>query len=175
MTIEEYLELEEGFTIKHEYVAGEIYALAGASGRHNRIANNVSSLLWLAARGSGCRVYQSDMKVRAAEDLCYYPDVVVSCAPEPEDPYYVEEYPCLIVEVVSTSTESTDRREKLAAYKRMPGLKSYLIVAQERRWVERHFRDGDGVWNRADLVEGSFPVPCPPGARLWLDEIYEGI
>ncbi len=80
-----------------------------------------------------------------------------------------------MAEVVASSTETTDRREKLAAYKRMLGLEAYLIVSQDRRWVERHFRGEDGVWRRADHVdEGRFSVPCPE-TRLTLDETYEGL
>ena len=101
------------------------------------------------------------VKLTAAVDTVYYPHVMVACGSEPEDPY-VEHDPCLVVEVVFSSTEMTDRREKLAAYKRMPGLEAYLIVSQDRKWVERHFRTGDGTWRRADLLdEGRFSAPCP--------------
>jgi Uma2 family endonuclease len=80
-----------------------------------------------------------------------------------------------VVEVASPSTETTDRREKLAAYKRMPGLRAYLIVAQDRRWVETHLRGEDNVWHRGDLVdEGRFSVTCPE-TELSLAEIYEGL
>lgn len=176
LSVEEYLDLEACATVKHEYVAGEVYALAGASGRHNRVVSNISGHLWSASRGGPCRVYTNDMKLRAADDLFYYPDVMVSCGPEPEDPYYVEEDPCLVIEVTSPSTEPIDRREKLAAYKRMPTLKAYLIVDQERMWVERHFRDEERTWRRADLVdEGRFPICCPPQTELSLAEIYEGL
>jgi Uma2 family endonuclease len=87
----------------------------------------------------------------------------------------VENEPCLVVEVVSSSTETTDRREKLATYKRMPGLEAYLIVSQDRQWVERHFRADGGTWSRADLVdEGRVPIPCPE-TELSLEQIYEGL
>ena len=77
--------------------------------------------------------------------------------------------------MASSSTETTDRREKLAAYKRMTGLKAYLIVAQDRRWVESHVRGDNSVWLRGDLVdEGRFSVPCP-GTELTLAQIYEGL
>ena len=80
-----------------------------------------------------------------------------------------------MAEVVPQNTETTDRREKLAAYKRMPGLEAHLIVSQERVWVERHFRGEDGVWRRSDLVDaGHFPIPCPE-TEFSLDEIYEGL
>lgn len=174
LTVEEYMKLEEGATVRHEYVAGEIHAMTGATKRHNRIVGNISDRLRSAARGSDCRVYTETVKLRTAEDLIYYPDVMVACSPESEDPY-VEEDPSLVVEVVSSSTETTDRREKLAAYKRIPNLEAYLIVAQDRNWVERHFRDENGVWQRADLVDqGELPIPRPD-MKLSLADIYEGL
>jgi Uma2 family endonuclease len=174
LTVEEYMKLEESATVRHEYVAGEIFAMVGATKRHNRIIGNISSHLWAAARGGPCRVYSESVKLRVADDVIYYPDMMVACGPEGDDPL-VEDNPCLMVEVASPSSETTDRREKLAAYKRMPGLEAYLIISQDRRWVERHFRDEDHIWRRADLVdEGRFPVPCPK-TELSLAEIYEGL
>ncbi len=174
LTVEEYLKLEESATVRHEYLAGEIHAMVGATKRHNRIIGNISGRLWNAVRGGDCRVYTESVKVRVAEDVIYYPDVMVACGPEDGDPL-VEHEPCLIVEVISPRTETTDRREKLAAYKRMPSLEAYLITAQDRRWVERHFRDENGVWQRGDLVdEGELPIPCPE-TKLSLDDIYEGL
>jgi Uma2 family endonuclease len=174
LTVEEYLQLEELATVRHEYVAGEIHAMTGATRRHNRIAGNVYAALLGAARGGKCRVYVETVKLRVAADTVYYPDVMVACGSEPEDPY-VESEPCLVIEVVSSSTETTDRREKLAAYKRMPGLDAYLIISQNRRWVEHHFRAEGGTWRRADLVdEGRFSVPCPE-TELALEDIYEGL
>ena len=81
VTVEEYLELEKTSSVKHEYVAGEIHAMVGASRRHNRIAVNILRRLADAAEGGPCRVYISDMKLRAAEDVFYYPDVMVACVP----------------------------------------------------------------------------------------------
>jgi Uma2 family endonuclease len=174
LTVEEYLKLEESATVRHEYLGGEIFAMVGATKRHNRIIGNIFSHLWGAARGGDCRVYTESVKLRVADDVIYYPDLMVACGPEGDDPL-VENDPSLVVEVASPSTETTDRREKLAAYKRMPGLRAYLIVAQDRRWVERHFRAEDGPWRRAGLVdEGNFPVPCPE-TTLSLAEIYEGL
>ncbi len=174
MSVEEYLELERDSEVRHEYVGGVLYAMSGASRRHNAIASNISSLLWIDARGGPCRVYQSDMKVLTPDGPFYYPDVVVACGEAPEDEYY-EDSPCLLVEVVSPKTESKDRLEKLAAYRKIPTLGAYLIVDQKQRRVENHFRDENGKWNRAELTDGTFPVPCPPGASLSLADIYEGL
>lgn len=174
LTVDEYLKLEESATVRHEYVGGEIFAMVGATKRHNRIIGNIYSRLWGAARGGDCRVYSESVKLRVADDVIYYPDLMVACGPEGDDPL-VEDDPCLVVEVASPSSETTDRREKLAAYKRMPSLGAYLIVAQDRRWVESHFRDEDGVWRRGDLVDdGHLAIPCPE-SELSVAQIYEGL
>jgi len=176
LTVEEYLALEESASRKHEYVAGEIYAHAGATNRHNIIAGNIYALLWNAARGTDCRVYNSDTKLRAAEDIFYYPDIMVVCGGDDtgNDAVY-QDAPCMVVEVASPSTASVDRREKLAAYKKLASLRTYLIVSQDERRVERHWRDEGGSWWHADLSgEGRIPVPCSE-SRLTLDQIYEGL
>lgn len=174
LSVEDYLALEEASNVRHEYVAGRMHALAGASKRHNTIALNVASRLRAAAGDGPCRVYVSDVKLRAADDVFYYPDVMVACGPEGDDPL-VEEAPCLLVEVVSPSTAVIDRREKLTIYKRIPTLRGYLIVDQEMRRVERHFRDDEGVWWDTDLVgEGRLAVPCPE-VELSMDQVYAGV
>jgi Uma2 family endonuclease len=174
LSVEEYLRLEETSPVRHEYVAGEIHALAGASRRHNRIALNIASRLLAVARGGPCQVHMETVKVRVSEDLFYYPDVVVACGEAGSNPHVVES-PCLVVEVTSPSTETTDRREKLMAYRQMPMLEAYLIVDQDMRRVERHFRDEEDRWWRVEISgEGEVPVPCPE-ASLSLDEIYEDV
>jgi Uma2 family endonuclease len=101
LTVDEYLALEESATVRHEYVGGEIFAMVGATKRHNRIIGNTSGRLWGTARGGPCRVYSESVKLRVADDVIYYPDVMVACGPEGDDPH-IEDDPCLVVEVVST-------------------------------------------------------------------------
>jgi Uma2 family endonuclease len=175
-TVEEYLALEAESTVRHEYVAGMIYAHAGGTTRHNAIAANVLAILWNAARGGECRVYGSDMMLRATDDVFYYPDMTVVCGDdEAGDEELYQHAPCLIVEVTSPSTESIDRREKAFTYRKIPSLRAYLIVDQNRRWVERHWRDETGEWRQGGVAdEGFVPIPCPE-TRLSLDEIYEGL
>ena len=174
-SVEEYLELEEASAFRHEYVGGIIYDHAGATKRHNRITLNIASRLLAASRGGPCRVYSSDVKLRAAEDLFYYPDVMVACGPEGESPLY-EDSPCLVVEVISPSTASIDRREKMLAYKSIPSLRAYLVVDQRMMRVERHWRDDTGRWWYAESVgrNGVVPVPCPE-TEIPLPRIYEGL
>jgi len=132
-TVKEYLALEGDSTVRHEYVAGMIYAHAGGTSRHNAIATNVLAALWNAARGGPCRVYGSDMRLRAADDVFYYPDVMVVCGDnEAGDEALYQHAPCLVVEVTSPSTEPIDRREKAFTYRKMPSLQAYLVVDQNR-------------------------------------------
>lgn len=173
LRVEQYLELERDAPVRHEFVGGKLYAMSGDSRRHNRIAGNIYIELRAAASGTACRVYMSDMKVQTADEAFYYPDVMVACEAEPDDPY-LEHAPCVVVEVVSPSTEMIDRREKLAAYKRMPSLRAYLIVDQDSPRVERHFRDETGQWLQSDVIgTGAFPVPCVD-TELTLLDIYDG-
>lgn len=172
--VAEYLEMEYAATVRHEYVAGMIYAMVGASKRHNRIVGKIYRRLADAAEGGSCRVYMETVKLRAAENIIYYPDVMVACGPEGDDPL-IEESPWLVVEVTSPSTESIDRREKMLVYREIPGLKAYLIVHQKRCWVERHWRDETGEWRQGGLAdEGRVPIPRPE-TELALAEIYEGL
>lgn len=127
LAIDEYLELEKESPVRHEYVGGEIFAMAAASDRHNRVAGNIYALLWPALRGGPCRIYMSDMKVQISDDQVFYPDVMVTCDPD-DTGEYVKKRPCLIVEVLSPSTASIDRREKLVAYRRLESLQAYIVL-----------------------------------------------
>lgn len=109
------------------------------------------------------------------EEIFYYPDVMVACGDPPENEC-LEDEPCVVIEVTSPGTETTDRREKLANYQGISSLQAYIIVAQERRRASHYQPDEGGIWLRGDLVEeGGFDVPCPPGTRLTLDEVYAGL
>lgn len=175
MSVEEYLEFERDSEVRHEYVGGVLHAMISASLRHNRIAGNISAALIGASRGGPCRVYIENAKVRIGDDLVYYPDIMVVCGPESDDPY-IERDLCLLVEVVSPSTEHIGRREKFAFYQSISTLKAYLIVEQDRPVVERFSGDEEGERGHAAHFEtGSLPVPCPPNVRLSLAEVYEGL
>lgn len=181
-TVDEYLAREARAEVRHEYVAGQVYAMAGGTRRHNRIVMNLGSRLHAAAQGGPCEVYQSDMKVRAPgvggdRILFYYPDVVVACEPEAETEELYLSDPCLIVEVLSRSTETTDRREKWLAYGAMPSLRWYILAHSERPEVTYFARNRTGEWETARL-EGAEPleIDCPGlRLRLGLDAIYDGV
>lgn len=173
VSVGEYLRVEEASPLRHEYVAGQMFALTGGTRRHNQIGGNIYARLLAASRGGPCRVYIVDVKLRAMNEVFYYPDVMVACGPESSDPL-VEDAPCLLVEVTSPGTEMIDRREKALVYKRIPTLRAYWVVHQDRRGVERHWRDESGSWRYAEVVgESRVAFPCPE-LELSLDEIYEG-
>ena len=154
ISVEEYLEGEKTSPVKHEYVHGRVFALAGASDDHNRVAGNIFALLWGAANRQGCRIYISDMKVRTPDGRFYYPDVMAVCQDDAND--YYKENPCLIVEVLSRSTAGMDRREKAEAYFTLPSLTTYLMVDSQTQHVEGYIRTPEGwkaqTWSEADEV-----------------------
>lgn len=174
---EAYLEGERASPVRHEYLAGEVFAMAGASKAHNTIAGNVFALLRSGLRGGPCRAYISDMKLRiAAQPAYYYPDVTVTCsgtdlaADSPKD--YLES-PTVIVEVLSPATEAIDRREKMLAYRHLASLEEYVLIDQDRGWVEV-YRRSEGGWNVLILTPGDSVPLESVGLSLTLDEIYEG-
>ena len=174
MTLDEYLDFERQSPVRHEFVEGEVYAFAGASRRHSLIVSNISYWLVGAARGGPCEVHTNDVKLRVTERNVYYPDVMVVCDPEDVDDLIVSR-PCLVVEVISPSTQLVDRREKLFFYRQIESLEGYLIVEQNERRVIYHSRSADVGWARAELSgSGRLSLTCPE-TELSLDQIYEGI
>jgi Uma2 family endonuclease len=150
LSVEDYLKYEKDSPVKHEYVDGQIYAMAGASAQHIRIAGNLFNRLDDHLAEDECEPFVSDMKVYVNETLFYYPDVVVAC--DKPDPYYRRE-PILLVEVTSPTTERIDRHEKLPAYKNIKSLKELLFVAQDRVQVEIYRRQPDGAWQTEVLTD----------------------
>lgn len=173
LTIEEYIEFEATSPLRHEYVAGEVYAMTGASRRHNRIVGNMYTRVRAAANGGPCQALIEAVKLRVGEDI-YYPDMIVTCSASDTDDLIVRE-PCLLVEVTSPDTARSDRTDKLLAYRAIPSLEAYLIVEQAWRRVVRHWRDSSEQWQSDEFSgEGTIPIPCPE-TRLTLDEIYRGL
>ena len=145
ISAEEYLEAEKTSLEKHEYVDGKVYAMAGAGDNHGNLVAELLTNLVVHLRSSKCETFASDMKVRATENVFYYPDVLVSCEENPDDAYF-RNRPILIIEVTSPSTERIDRAEKLFYYLQIPSLLEYVIVAQRAMSVEVHRRQPNGGW-----------------------------
>ena len=174
LSVTEYLEGELVSEIRHEYIDGEVYAMVGASDRHNLIAGNLFATLHPHVRGTNCQLFMSDMKVRlrvAGEDAFYYPDILLSCDPDDREAYF-RSHPCLLVEVLSESTARIDRREKLLAYTQIESLQEYLLFSQDRQEVEIH-RRRDG-WRIERIVKGELTIECVE-FNIPLEQIYEGV
>ncbi|MTJ06886.1 Uma2 family endonuclease [Anabaena sp. UHCC 0204] len=178
--IEEYLELEQTSDIRHEYFGGEVFAMAGGSKEHNIISLNVASSLRSQLRGSFCNVFMSDMKVRInlASDhqtIFYYPDVIVSCDTEDQDRYFLN-YPCLIIEVLSPSTETIDRREKLVNYRSLTSLREYVLISQDEVKVDIYRQDKQGNWTIQILINRNDKLVLDSvGLILEMADIYENV
>ena len=174
MTFDEYMAFEEASLVRHEFVDGEAYAMSGVTRRHSVIALNIALCLRAGARGGHCRVYATEVKVRATKTVVYYPDVAVECGVHDLGDEIVDD-PCLVVEVASRTTRRIDRGEKLANYKNMPSVRAYLMVEQTRRQVTFWSRGVDGEWTAIELIgSGVMSLPCP-AMELTLDQIYEDV
>ncbi|NEP63534.1 MAG: Uma2 family endonuclease [Symploca sp. SIO2G7] len=147
LSVDDYLRLEAASSIKHEYIDGRVYAMAGANDGHVTIALNLASMLRAHVRGTGCRAYMSDMKARVeALNRFFYPDVMVTCDPRAQETDMYKRFPKLIVEVLSKSTEAFDRGDKFAAYRALESLQEYVLINTHCQRVETFRWNEAGLW-----------------------------
>jgi Uma2 family endonuclease len=171
-TYAEYLGLEASSNVKHEFLDGQIYAMAGGTPEHAALAAAVVSLLGPQLRGGACRPYNSDLRVRTPTGLTTYPDVTVICGPREIDSTdsLAITNPALIVEVLSRSTEEYDSGVKFEHYRTFPSLREYVLVSHREHAVEVRSRADDG-WRTAVVHEGA-SAELSIGARLDVRELY---
>jgi Uma2 family endonuclease len=171
----DYLAFDERSALRHEYVGGRVRQRESSSMRHNRIGCNIAMALMQRLAGSNSQVFINDVRlhVRAAGSV-YYPDVFVHAGSAIADARTLLDDATLVVEVTSESTASIDRREKLAAYSKLPGLRSYWIVSQDEQRVEVHTRAEDGHWSAMACTTGDDLLAAPgvPGTPLALAGLY---
>jgi len=174
----DYLRGERTSEERHEYVAGQVFAMTGASLAHNMITGNIYASLRAQLVGGPCRAHFTDVKVRIEQGpTYYYPDVAVTC--DERDTavtarHYIE-HPSVVFEVLSPSTETTDRREKLAAYRLLPALRHYVLVAQDPRRVEHYVLSREG-WLHEILDDGTDVLDLKAvGAQVRMAAVYEGV
>lgn len=179
ITPREYLDGERASKIKHEYYAGQVYAMAGASERHNLVAGNVFASLHSQLRRRPCSVFPSDMRVKiAAMGLYTYPDISALCgAAQFEDEQRdILLNPMVIVEVLSPSTENYDRGRKFQFYRTLQSLVEYLLVAQDAMHVEHYTRQPDGRWLLAEFDQPTDVLRLASiGCDLALADVYEKV
>lgn len=175
LTSEEYIAAERKATRKSEYLSGEIVAMSGASNEHNLITVNTLTVLYNQLADRGCRIYASDMRVGIGAGVSYfYPDVSVVCdRPRFEDDALdILTNPQVIIEVLSTSTESYDRGEKFARYRQLDSLQEYILISQDKVQVEHYLRQG-GQWLLSEFgAREDILSLISIGAELPLNQIY---
>lgn len=157
MTVEEYFQLEENDTdTRYEYIDGHVYAMAGGTANHDTIKSNIQRILWNLLRGSNCRAYSSDMKVYISETRYFHPDVTVTCDPRDRGRVQAIQSPHLVVEVLSPTTELTDRTWKLKNYRMHPTIEEYVLVdsqsfkieiyrKEQNKWIYEAFENTDEI------------------------------
>jgi Uma2 family endonuclease len=178
-SIEAYLVAERAATEKHEYYKGEVFAMSGASLRHNKIQVNLTGEIRNFLRGKSCDVFGSDLRVHIpSNSLFTYPDVVIICG-EPQLMDHAQDTvlnPAVIFEVLSPSTQSYDRGDKFKLYRDIPSLKEYILVASDKPGIEHYLRQPDDRWTlqEFDSMEAALLLPTI-GCNLPLVQIYEGV
>ncbi|WP_437563970.1 Uma2 family endonuclease [Sorangium sp. So ce542] len=174
-TYAEYLEQERASPTKHEFLNGEIFAMAGGTPEHARLCLSVGAELRAHLRGRPCVVYSSDLRVRVqATGLSTYPDVSVVCGRlerDPEDKDAVLN-PIVLIEVLSDSSEAYDRGQKFAHYRRMPSLREYVLVSQHEPRIEVFHRNEDGSWTLREARAGEGAELQAIGCTLSVDDVY---
>jgi Uma2 family endonuclease len=173
-TVEQYLAMERYSEVRHEYIDGLVYALAGGTGAHSRLAANLIMALGVALRDGPCGVYSSDMKVRVAATQFVYPDVSVGCEGVEQNEFGDEwlTTPRLVVEVLSKSTAAYDRGGKAEFYQQVVTLRDYVLVETTRPLVEVRSRDEGGTWTTRTYRPGEWVELPGLGVRLAVDELY---
>ena len=172
MSVEDYLTFDDTSLARHEYVAGRVYAMSVNTARHNRIVANIHSRLRASTKYTEYDAYFFEVKVRAALEQIYYPDVVVVSNGYECDALIADE-PLLVVEVTSPSTRRIDHSEKLDAYRAIPSLRAYLIAEQRTRHVTLYSRETGREWICEMIIgSGRVALPCI-NATLTVDDVYE--
>lgn len=180
-TLEEYFRIERDSSTKHEFRRGEIINMSGGSLEHSLIIANTIRAIGNRLEGSGCRVFDSNLRVRIAPKLRYaYPDATVICKDpqiDPDDPSRTTVInPRLVVEVLSPATELYDRGEKLRRYLELQSLQEYVMVAQAAPRIESLFRQQDGTWllSVARKLDATVRLRSMD-IELHLREVYAGL
>ncbi|MBU0654569.1 MAG: Uma2 family endonuclease [Gammaproteobacteria bacterium] len=173
ISVEDYLAGERDSEVKHEYVDGQVYAMAGASVRHNLIAGNLYALLWNHLRDASCFPLTSDMLLKTNKTKFRYPDLMVVCEGDSSDDDYIREQPVLVVEVLSRSTRRKDKTEKRTEYLALPSVQEYVLVEQEYAEVEVQRRRSH--WQPEYFYLGQELMLESVNVSLSIEELYRRV
>jgi Uma2 family endonuclease len=178
-TPQEYLAFERDSQERHEYFNGEIFAMSGASERHNLITGNVFASLHTQMRNKPCKVYASDMRVKVSPTGLYtYPDIVALCGEARFDDEQQDTLlnPSVIIEVLSKSTEGYDRGEKFAHYRKIDSLIEYVLISQEQNRIEHYVRQPDNQWLMSEASQPQEELELPAlQCTLLMSDVYDKV
>jgi Uma2 family endonuclease len=176
MDVEGYLQLDRNsIEARYEYIDGRVTMLAGGTLDHATIAANVISILRGLLRGSSCRVFTSDARVRLTETRYVYPDVSVSCDERDRGLVDTVQSPRVVVEVLSPSTEAYDRGRKLAYYRQCPAVQEYVLIDSQHQAVEIYRRERNTLWTYQALGLGEEVALASLGIRFAVAAVYEDV
>jgi len=174
---EAYLEWEKENDTKHEYLNGEVFALAGAKDAHVTVSGNLFALLHAHLRGGPCRIYMADMKVSVERvNSFFYPDIMVTCDERDRETQYYKRYPSLIVEVLSESTAAFDRGNKFSTYRKLDSLSEYVLVDPDSLNVDCfRFDETTGHWVLYPFAAGDTLELSSIGFSAPIESLYENV
>ena len=179
MTVEEYLAMEDASTEKHEFIGGEVYAMAGASFAHNQIASNAHGEIFQFLKNKSCRIYGSDLKVHVKTDSGFvYPDLAIVC----NGPEFLEgrkdivTNPTVIIEVLSGETQDYDHGKKFMLYRQLPTLQEYILISSLEVRVEKFIREESGAWTLTEYTSQENKVSIDTlHYTTTLEELYRDV
>lgn len=173
-TFEAFLEFEETSPVRHEFIYGNLFVMAGGTDRHDHVGGGLYARLFLQALQAPYRVFKSDVLIRTPQEIGYYPDVYVIQDSSLDTPR-VKRRPSIIIEVLSVSTESIDRGEKLHNYRTIPSLEQYVVLSQNEPRADVYKKRDDGLWQH-DILEKDAMLEFPSiGFKLPLALLYENL
>lgn len=176
ITPEDYLEGEKQAECRHEYIDGEVYAMAGGSDAHARISLNAAILLKNQLRGSACSTYLGEMKAQVSTTKYFYPDVLVTCSPDDLQRNYFKSDPILIIEVLSPSTEGYDRGKKFEYYRQLESLQEYVLIEQSEYHVDVFRKNAEQRWELFSYSGAEQELSLSSlNARFSLADLYEEV
>jgi len=177
MSVEEYLELDRNsLDTRYEFIDGVVTMLAGGTTKHSRICVNMVSQLHTALRGKPCQVFNSDLRVSISRTRYLYPDASVSC-----DPHDLEEegdiiyYPRVIIEVLSPSTEASDRGKKFSYYRSCPTIQEYVLISTQEQAVDVYRRASDNLWTLHPFGPSEVVTLKSINVSIPMDDFYEDV
>lgn len=175
ITLENYLEWENAQPDRHEFYRGEVFAMVGARRSHGCVIGNLMRQFGNQLADSPCRAFCENMKLQIADDTILYPDVFVTCDRADLATDLIFRSPTLVVEVLSPSTQSYDRSQKFALYRRIPSLQEYILIDPDTQRVEGFRRNAAGQWVLHDMSDGPSLEAASIGASMTLADVFDGV